>query len=76
MYARIMVICCLITRLDQLDLGARLDKDQIQAISLECVATPSQTYPCTPLTIEGVKIAAGNDERPRIGSSELRMACT
>ena len=62
-----MVICCLlITRLDQLDLGVRLDKDQIQAISLECVATPSQTYRCTPLTIEGVKIAAGYDETLRI----------
>lgn len=54
----------LVARLNQLDLGARLSKSQIpEGTTFECGATPSQTYPCVRLTIEGVKFAVGYDEK-------------
>jgi hypothetical protein len=53
----------LVARLKQFDLGARLSESQIpEGNTFECVATPSQTYPCVRLTIEGVKFAVGYDE--------------
>jgi hypothetical protein len=66
MYAKAVLILCvvLVTRLDQLDLGARLSKSQMpESNNFECVAKPSQTYPCALLTIEGVKISVGYDEK-------------
>ncbi len=54
-----LVCVVLISTLDQIDLGARLNKDEISGRSLECVATPSQTYPCEFLTVEGVHVAVG-----------------
>jgi hypothetical protein len=69
MYTKaVLFICCLavVTRLNQLDLGARLSKDQIpEGNTFECVATPSQTYPCVRLTIVGVRFVAGYDEKTR-----------
>jgi hypothetical protein len=66
MYAKAFLILCvvLVTRLDQLDLGARLSKSQRpERNNFECVATPSQTYPCALMTIEGVKISVGYEEK-------------
>jgi hypothetical protein len=65
-YAKAFLILCavLATRRDQLDLGAWLSKSQIpESSNIECVATPSQTYSCALLTIEGVRISVGYDEK-------------
>ncbi len=61
MLTKAIFLACLmlISALDQLDLGARLNKDEISGKSQACAATPSQTYPCEFLTVEGVHIAVG-----------------
>lgn len=65
MYAKsflfIFIFVVLITRLDQLDLGARLSKSQIpEGNTFEWVATPPQTHPCVR---KGVRFAVGYDEK-------------
>jgi len=66
MSAKAVLLFCmlLVTRLGQLDLGARLDRGQVPKRSkASCASGPSQTYPCISLTLEGVKFTVGYDEK-------------
>ena len=75
MYAKtvLFIFFVLVNRVDQLDLGDRLSKSQIpDGNTTVCVATPSQSYPCVRLTIEGIKFTVGYDKE----TSRIRYLST
>jgi hypothetical protein len=59
----VLFLIVMTMRLDQLDIGTRLGKNQIPGNSTRCAATPSQIYPCVKLTVEGVEFTVGYDEK-------------